>query len=280
MNLSNTLDPDAGNSQADAVPFVPEKHPLRSVTVWGSLLAVAGLALQAFGLDDLAAEVVTLGQPIVSAIDSILIAVGAVVAIVGRFRATTRVTLKPHGKAVGSGLAVALLLTPAMAGGCVQSRQQQLDGLEATSTVIARSAVTASVAGLIDDEQFGEFYRLYRPAAAALVAARPLVDADPRTFDEFLASARVGLTLARSLLIDLGVIAASPSPPLPQESRQWPLPSSSPSASCLPFSITATTSCGPTPPGADSSPRTSAAPCVPRTTPRWIGWTPVPASWA
>jgi len=191
---------------------------------------------------------------------------------------TTNQSTKGGGQSI-NGLLIAFgILSIGLLFGC-SSRQQSLDSLEAASTVTINAAIKASEDGIITDDQFAEFYQAYRPVAAAIVAARPLVDTDPETFDQHIESARIGLGLVRALLADFGVIL-SPVETINKESSLWKQPSSSHLQFCLRPLKTLMTYQQSMPAGSTASRQISVSVCVIATTRRSLGWMSTPGNLA
>lgn len=203
------------------MPTKETKHPVRSVTVWGTIIAFLGLVLQALGVGEITgAEQATAAEQIVSLIDQALILFGTITALVGRLKANTKLSTKTKVKTLPVLICSMLLF----AAGCnTSTRQAALDTAEASSVAMIRLSISSHQQGLITDKQLAEFYRLHRPAAGAMVAARSFVDTEPETFDQWMEIANTGAGLAKALLIDYGIYKPDgmKQPTEPTEPQSW-----------------------------------------------------------
>lgn len=66
------------------------KHAVKSVTIWGALIAMSPVLLSLFGYDLSQAD----ADGLAAQVDAIVVAIGSIIAIIGRLRANKKVVVK------------------------------------------------------------------------------------------------------------------------------------------------------------------------------------------
>lgn len=67
---------------------------LKSMTIWGAIVASAPTILDALGMGGIGGLIVDLNEPVANVLNGVVTLIGAVLVVVGRLRATVPLSLK------------------------------------------------------------------------------------------------------------------------------------------------------------------------------------------